>query len=238
MNNKGQKINNLQTNNGQKMNLNSNYANNFPQKNNKQPFANKQNMKMNNGRMHHKQGQQQQPQQFQQKQYQQQQPEPLFDFNNQGQQQKRDWPMDISLDDRYYRQVFTYDTITTANALLVLGLNVHILYYLITVVNNLCECAYGSARNFFMTMVVIMILINLMLIFKVKLNTFIVIMYLIVLLCYVISGFIFVYQVEDEETGCICARTEMLNLTKYILRLMIIVLLLSLALVLYNYAVM
>lgn len=218
-------MNNYKVNNVQKMYNANNFANNFPQKNNRQLMNNRQNVRVNNGR--------QQRQKFQQKQQQ-----PLFDFNNQGQQQKRDWSMDISLDDRYYRQVFTYDTITSANALLVLGLNVHILYYLITVVNNLCECAYGSARNFFMTMVVIMILINLMLVFKVKLNTFIVVMYLIVLLCYVISGFVFVYQVEDEETGCICARTEMLNLTKYILRLMIIVLLLSLALVLYNYAVM
>lgn len=225
-NNKGQqRMNNYKVNNVQKMYNANNFANNFPQKNNRQLMNNRQNVRVNNGR--------QQRQKFQQKQQQ-----PLFDFNNQGQQQKRDWSMDISLDDRYYRQVFTYDTITSANALLVLGLNVHILYYLITVVNNLCECAYGSARNFFMTMVVIMILINLMLVFKVKLNTFIVVMYLIVLLCYVISGFVFVYQVEDEETGCICARTEMLNLTKYILRLMIIVLLLSLALVLYNYAVM
>lgn len=225
-NNKGQqRMNNYKVNNVQKMYNANNFANNFPQKNNRQLMNNRQNVRVNNGR--------QQRQKFQQKQQQ-----PLFDFNNQGQQQKRDWSMDISLDDRYYRQVFTYDTITSANALLVLGLNVHILYYLITVVNNLCECAYGSARNFFMTMVVIMILINLMLVFKVKLNTFIIVMYLIVLLCYVISGFVFVYQVEDEETGCICARTEMLNLTKYILRLMIIVLLLSLALVLYNYAVM
>lgn len=163
-NNKGQqRMNNYKVNNVQKMYN----ANNFPQKNNRQ------NVRVNNGR--------QQRQKFQQKQQQ-----PLFDFNNQGQQQKRDWSMDISLDDRYYRQVFTYDTITSANALLVLGLNVHILYYLITVVNNLCECAYGSARNFFMTMVIIMILINLMLLFKVKLNTFIIVMYLIVLLCYII----------------------------------------------------
>lgn len=219
-NNKGQqRMNNYKVNNVKKMYNANNFANNFPQKNNRQ------NVRVNNGR--------QQRQKFQQKQQQ-----PLFDFNNQGQQQKRDWSMDISLDDRYYRQVFTYDTITSANALLVLGLNVHILYYLITVVNNLCECAYGSARNFFMTMVVIMILINLMLLFKVKLNTFIIVMYLIVLLCYIISGFVFVYQVEDDESGCVCARTEMLTLVKYILRLLIIVLLLSLSLVIYNYAVM
>lgn len=51
-------------------------------------------------------------------------------------------------------------------------------------------------------------------------------------------GFVFVYQVEDDESGCVCARTEMLTLVKYILRLLIIVLLLSLSLVIYNYAVM
>jgi hypothetical protein len=191
------------------------------------------NGKKNNLNNNFQQRNQNKPLHFQQKQNQYQQ----IVNNNRGQQQK-EWPIDVSLDDRYYRQIFTYDIIANANILLVIGLNIHILYYLITVVNNLCECAYGASRNFFMSMVILMIIINLMLLFKVKLNTLIIVLYLVVLLCYVISGFVYIYQIEDSETGCICARTQMLDLTKYILRLMIIVLILSIALVVYNYAIL
>jgi len=140
------------------------------------------------------------------------------------------------LNDRYFKQILNSDLVNNTNLLILILLNFHILYYLMSISND-CPCAYGLSKNIFITMILVQTILNIVILFKIKIHSIIVIIYLISLCAYLASGFLFVSQVEDDVSNCYCAHTDTLVVAKYLLRIMLVVLIFSISMILYNYVI-
>jgi hypothetical protein len=109
------------------------------------------------------------------------------------------------------------------NLFVLLLLNMKLLYYLLVVISPECKCAVNWKRSALISSLVITSLIILMILIGIQIPVPVIMLYFMCILIFIVSGYLFTRDIENEANKCNCAIHSDLALIKTLIILASIV---------------